>query len=375
MEARDHHGFTPLMLAAKGNDLDSLLALLAAGADVEARDDEGNDSALHGSVALGHLRIVEALLQHKADVAARNRQGFTPLMVAAVYNKPECALALLNASADTLDRSPEEDETSLHLAVRLGHLRMVNLLLQHMPASDLPARNGMNPIMLAASHGKLDCAQAVIASGANLEGRDAVDGGSSLHIACTRGHAAMTELLLRHGADKNGRTNLGTTPLMLAAKHDNLDCMQALVAADANLQASVEGGITALHAVAIRGSLRGVRLLLRHKADPDAGLNGVTPAVICRRAWAHRPQLLRPGAEAAEERKAVVEALNRASLANRLWRGRKVIVMLAARHTGGQIITDGATGDLLLESTVLWLVARQGQGMEQVYRYTGLLLP
>ncbi|CAN0044335.1 unnamed protein product [Chrysoparadoxa australica] len=193
-----------------------------------ARDLEGNDSTLHGSVALGLISVVEALLHYGADLDARNNSDFTPLMVASFYGRPDCALALLNAGADAASTRAAIGQTALYIAMARGHTSMLKVLLQGTVTKDLPSRDGVTPLMLAASLGHLDGARALISAGANLEAQEMTDGASPLHIACTVGNAAMTKLLLLDDADVNPTAKLGTTPLMMAVKYGNADCRSRL---------------------------------------------------------------------------------------------------------------------------------------------------
>lgn len=73
----DKWGDTPLM-AAPHRDVDTVAALLAAGADVNARNAFGC-TALHYAVRVGSPDIVELLLRHGASVTAITAEGETPL--------------------------------------------------------------------------------------------------------------------------------------------------------------------------------------------------------------------------------------------------------------------------------------------------------
>lgn len=69
-------GRTPLMLAAFRGDAAAVLDLLEGGADVNARDRDG-DTALMFAAFKGHGLIVALLLQYGANVYARARNGWT----------------------------------------------------------------------------------------------------------------------------------------------------------------------------------------------------------------------------------------------------------------------------------------------------------
>jgi ankyrin repeat protein len=69
-------GRTPLMLGAFRGDTAAVINLLEQGADVNARDRDG-DTALMFAAFKGHALIVSLLLQYGANVYARARNGWT----------------------------------------------------------------------------------------------------------------------------------------------------------------------------------------------------------------------------------------------------------------------------------------------------------
>jgi len=69
-------GRTPLMLAAFRGDIRGVRALLLEGAEVNARDRDG-DTALMFAAYRGHTEIVSLLLSHGANIYARARNGWT----------------------------------------------------------------------------------------------------------------------------------------------------------------------------------------------------------------------------------------------------------------------------------------------------------
>ncbi|HWS90274.1 MAG TPA: ankyrin repeat domain-containing protein [Pyrinomonadaceae bacterium] len=76
-EANDNvKGRTPLMLAAFRGDTAAVINLLERGAEVNARDRDG-DTALMFAAHRGHGLIVALLLQYGANVYARARNGWT----------------------------------------------------------------------------------------------------------------------------------------------------------------------------------------------------------------------------------------------------------------------------------------------------------
>ena len=72
--------------AWKGN-IEAIKQHLAAGTDVDVKDDKHGLTPLHGAAIHGHKEIVELLIAKGADVNAKTNDGETPL----VYAKGEIA--------------------------------------------------------------------------------------------------------------------------------------------------------------------------------------------------------------------------------------------------------------------------------------------
>ena len=131
VNARDRFKKTPLHSAARFNENPEVVqALLAAGADVNARD-RFKKTPLHSAARFNeNPEVVQALLAAGADVNARDRFKKTPLHSAARFNEnPEVVQALLAAGADVNARDEGKD-TPLHDAADYSeNVRVVQALL------------------------------------------------------------------------------------------------------------------------------------------------------------------------------------------------------------------------------------------------------
>ena len=101
--------------AAKAGNLKGLEAALAAGADVNARDDKGWTALLY-VVDKGYVLLVEPLLQAQADPDVRAPDGATALFMAAAHGHSEIILLLMKAGADPTIKGPK-GKTAVDLAL------------------------------------------------------------------------------------------------------------------------------------------------------------------------------------------------------------------------------------------------------------------
>ena len=213
------------------------------------------------AVEVGEAEEVRALLREDPLlVHARGDNGWTLLHHAAAAGREEAARLLILNGADEMAREREHGATPLHLAAGGGQLEVVRLLLlTGVDVNALDEAYELSPLGWSVSREAChtDVAHCLIAAGARLDLFSAValgreepvrvalkaqpervnermnarnDRRQPLHLAVLKGHLGMARLLLRHGADVQGRTASGQTPLGLAVEQANaevLDLIQA----------------------------------------------------------------------------------------------------------------------------------------------------
>lgn len=108
------------------DDKERVEKLLARGADVKARDGDG-DTALHGAAQTGNVEVVRMLLDKGADPNAKNQHGGTPLMWAAVFGHDAAAQLLLTRGADPTLKD-NDGVTAVEWAVRNKRENVVQVL-------------------------------------------------------------------------------------------------------------------------------------------------------------------------------------------------------------------------------------------------------
>jgi ankyrin repeat protein len=167
-------------------------------------------TALHAAARRNHLKVVQSLLRHGADINAPGRWERTPLLFASVQGHLEVVQWLLEHGANVNAKDAGDSCTSLHLAASYGCFEIVRTLLKH--NTDINARDGSErtPLYYASSYGLVDIVRLLLNHGADPRAR-AKDQETSLHAASSTGKLDITRLLLEHGAevdaeDKDGRT-------------------------------------------------------------------------------------------------------------------------------------------------------------------------
>lgn len=149
---------SPLFEAVKKGDLAEVEALLAKGADVNARDEIGR-TPLHMAVMRGSKDIVQLLLAKGANVNTKSTAGFTALHLASLHRG--VAELLLKMGADVNAKADGANGiTPLHMAAQMtGAKDVAELLLDN--GADINAKdtNGKTPLHLAVAQGKEEVAE------------------------------------------------------------------------------------------------------------------------------------------------------------------------------------------------------------------------
>lgn len=124
--------YTPLHYAADQGDLEVVKALIARGAEVNAKTGEGV-APLHYAVAAGHLGIVEHLLEaleaRNEEKNPKDKNGFTTLHIAVTKGNEALTKFIIEKIPNAIKTEANDGNTALHLAAYLGYTRIVDALL------------------------------------------------------------------------------------------------------------------------------------------------------------------------------------------------------------------------------------------------------
>jgi len=189
--------------AAENCQLDVMRALLEKGARLK---EVGSRALLAASGSTGFVddqrrsETVKFLLSQGVDVNAKDKEGFTPLILASDRNRPSVVQTLLDGNADVNAKC----DCSGYLS------------------------GGWTALMIASREGRADIVRMLVAKHAVVDLRNNA-GRTALAAAAGKGDAEVARILLDDGADPNARDDDGKTPLKYATAEGNLDVVRLLV--------------------------------------------------------------------------------------------------------------------------------------------------
>jgi ankyrin repeat protein len=271
---------TVLHVAARQGYADFAALLLKAGADVDARNEEGA-MPLHLAAQYGHDEVARVLLAANATVDARRLYGLTPLHVAAEHGRFPVVKRLLAARADVNARDNGQ-WTALHHAASEGHENIVRLLIAEGGDPAAADNHGSTPLQYAVLGGHRSVIDLLTAKGIGANG--ASSGTEALALAAREIDPGPVRLFLDKGVAVDSLDQRGWTPLQgalyqrewtgsefdQARKRRQREVVELLLARGANVEVVGKDGNRPLHTAAMFGFAEIVELLVARGAEIDA---------------------------------------------------------------------------------------------------------
>ena len=289
-------GESPLSLTVMKGQRKLAEALLLCGADVNQKCGRDEHTALHAAVrSFNRNGIAQFLVQHGANVEAKDDLGETPLFKAAETDNELVEFFLKCGS--TANTKNKFGETPLIKALDVFKVSIVRTLLEHGASVNATDQHGILPLLHRLSSSDVEICELLLKYGCDVNIADdngetplhqlawgpdimkmLLDQGAHvgaldrenrtpLHAASYQGHPSSIELLIHHGADINSTDNHGWMPLHFAAAGKNYDALEVLIQNGSDIAAVDKTGRTALHLAARKGCLSLVKLLIDHGSN------------------------------------------------------------------------------------------------------------
>ena len=187
-----------LLAAAQEGDADAAAIALRAGADLEARDPELEQTPLMRAVLADHVAVAQLLIAMGADPDAFDYRQDTPWVTTGVTGSVPMLEALLPGAPD-LGIPNRRGGTPAHPAAERGHVEYIARVVQLEIDVNLVNLNGWTPLLEAVVFGDggsahQDIVRILLENGADADIRDA-NGVSALEHARNRGYAEIAGLL------------------------------------------------------------------------------------------------------------------------------------------------------------------------------------
>ena len=274
---------TALMIACAKSYTDAINVLLKARADPNMASDESGATCLMRAVGEDCSKeVLQAIIDHGADVNTTNKQNCTALTKACEKNYIDAINVLLEAGADTL-RADNNCKTCLMCAVD-GNCsnEVLQAIIDH--GADVNAKNIQNytALMVACLKGNVHAINVLVKTGSDINTAD-IDGNTCLMHA-VRGHCSkeVLQAIIDHGVDVNATNKENHTALMSACQYDDVDAITVLLGSGADPNIANDNGDTCFHIVVIKSfSKKVIQTIIDHGVNVDATNNlNMTPLMV-----------------------------------------------------------------------------------------------
>ena len=279
----DAAGSTPLMYAVRGprSSPQMVRVLLDAGANVHQLSKysyQTGYSVLGLALSAGNPHIVASLLDAGADLRYQREGGYDALLDA-VFGRDLTRdeqlvdlLRLLIARAATLDGVTQYSESGLLALSSVGRFDALRVLLD--AGADGSALR-WTPLFHAIAFGSLDDVERLIGEGGSLEAKDWW-GRTPWLLAIQTGDLPKAQVLHRHGANTQACGPCAKPPMTFAVESHHPHMLRWLLDLGLDVDQGDEFGSTALMAAAEGSDLECLEILLRAGAEVDRVQNGET---------------------------------------------------------------------------------------------------
>jgi hypothetical protein len=195
--------YTGMLAAAAVGDAAEIKRLAAGGADLNLRDAYGR-TPLHVATFRKNRDAITALVKAGADINAKENDRYDAVTIASVANDVGTLRMLLQLGASAKQVTSRYDGTALIAAAHLGHDLVVKMLIEAGAPLDHVNNLGWTALIESIVLGNggthhTETLRALVQAGANVNIADR-NGQSPLALARSKQYAAMVQILEKAGA-------------------------------------------------------------------------------------------------------------------------------------------------------------------------------
>ena len=244
--------------------VDTVLVLVAGGADLRLPSQRDQISPLDHATAKGHNEIAK-VLETALDADKPSKQVANRRLLAAAQRGDATAAALAVRAGANLETRDQRGRTPLLLAVTEERLAVARLLVHLGANPDALDDQHDTPWLVTGVTGSVDMLEVLLPAGPDLKIRNRF-GGTSLIPASERGHVAYVRRVVRTDIEINRVNNLGWTALLEAVilgdgSRRYQQIVSTLLDAGADPKIADRQGVTALQHAEQRGQRAVARIL------------------------------------------------------------------------------------------------------------------
>lgn len=197
------------------------------------------------AVESGHLKVVQYLVEHGADIHGQTKFKNTALMSASLFGYLDIVKYLVDQGAN-VNGYNIGGETALMRAAGQRYLSIVKHLIRNGADINAMDRFGDTALIKGAYCGSLSIVKHLIKHGADINARD--NGGNTVLMrAVLEGQINIVKFLINNGVNINDQNKYGETALMMAIKEEQLKVAKCLVESSADIGITDNNGNSALY--------------------------------------------------------------------------------------------------------------------------------
>ncbi|XP_011309262.1 rabankyrin-5 [Fopius arisanus] len=227
-EAKDN--CTPLHLCCQWGLEQVVQTLVEHGANVNARDAEGK-TPIHVAIQNQHEQIISLLLCHPSiDLSSRDKKGSSPFASALIVRNNKAAQAILERLPSAAEQFDNKGRNFLHMAIQKGDMESILFLLSIQVDVNSRVQDVIQtpPLHLAVTSGNEMLVRSLILAGARINDTDA-HRNTALHATAKAGHAAIVSALLQNGINFDATNADGDNALHVAVRDGHVSVVRALL--------------------------------------------------------------------------------------------------------------------------------------------------